>query len=456
MSDGNNIFLVPMATSFTFHTPYVAGSKYSVKILEQPDGMVCDITNGEGVFANSDITNVVVNCSFNSFSIGGTVTGLTTGDLILRDLSYTTAPYVTVPSNPDSTPINFTMAHRDASGGSYTVVIARQPAPGYLCSIANGSGVATSDVTDIAITCSLQSYPVHASITGLTEPGLVLSNGGDQVPITAGQTTVSFPTLFAYGARYNVTISQQPDYQQCAVSKSGSGVMGVNGNVNAITISCGQMSEVTTFLQGAYGKLAFDSNGNAFAAFNDTIVEISPQGVVSTFAGGSQHGKADGQGAAASFFSPAQVAIDQTGNLYVSDLGNNLIRKITPSGFVTTFAGSGIASSNDGASTEASFNQPRGIAVDNLGNVYVTEQGNNAVRKISPTGTVSTFAGSKTAGFVDGSPGQARFNLAVGLAVDAVNNVYVADTKNQVIRIINPLGTVKTFAGTGGVGHQDG
>ncbi len=175
---------------------------------------------------------------------------------------------------------------------------------------------------------------------------------------------------------------------------------------------------------------------------------------VSTFAGNSR-GYVDGTGTGASFFNPIGVATDLAGNIYVVDNGNNRIRKITPAGVVTTFAGSGIAGFADGTGTAASFNNPWGIATDAAGNVYVADQGNNRIRKITPGGVVTTLAGS-TYGYADGTGTAAKFSFPVGVATDASGNVYVADELSHRIRKITPSGVVTTLAGSGTAGFADG
>ncbi|MBX9808411.1 MAG: SMP-30/gluconolactonase/LRE family protein, partial [Flavobacteriaceae bacterium] len=201
-----------------------------------------------------------------------------------------------------------------------------------------------------------------------------------------------------------------------------------------------------------------DVLGNVYLADTDNnlIRKISPTGYISPFAGSSIAGSTNGIGTAASFNSPNGIAVDGSGNFYVTDRDNNKIRKITQAGVVSTFAGSGTAGSTNGSGTVASFNNLSGIAVDVSGNVYVTESLNNKIRKITPTGVVSTFAGSGLQGSADGIGTVASFNYPSGIAVDASGNVYVADRGNYKIRKITPAGVVSTFAGSGVRGSADG
>ena len=169
------------------------------------------------------------------------------------------------------------------------------------------------------------------------------------------------------------------------------------------------------------------------------IYKVTPEGNVSTLAGGRK-GFADGRGSAARFGYPTGIAIDAAGNLYVADRGNHRIRKVTPEGEVSTLAG-GEQGFADGQGNAARFFWPDGIAIDAAGNLYVADMGNHRIRKVTPDGTVSTLAGSgptgyDNGGFADGEGSAARFNSPTGIAIDTVGNLYVADSKNHRIRKI--------------------
>ncbi len=208
--------------------------------------------------------------------------------------------------------------------------------------------------------------------------------------------------------------------------------------------------------------MGMDSSGNVYFAdtLNETIRKITPTGAVTTIAGSPRaEGSTDGAGADARFLVPGGVAIDGSGNVFVADSGNDTIRKITPNGTVTTFAGAARAyGSDDGTGSAARFKNPSGIAIDAFGNLFVTDSGNHTIRKITPAGVVTTLAGSPgNAGTSDGSGTQARFNGPTGIAVDSFGNIYVADTENHAIRKVSPVGAVTTVAGTIGVsGSTDG
>lgn len=192
--------------------------------------------------------------------------------------------------------------------------------------------------------------------------------------------------------------------------------------------------------------IAMDSHGNVYIGDtrNHKIRKITPNGQVSVFAG-STEGNTDGTGINAQFSHPSGITIDSQDNLYVVDSGNNNIRKISPSGIVSTFAGS-TEGDTDGMGTDAKFNEPIGITMDEQGILYVADSGNNKIRKISPSGIVSTFAGS-IQGDADGTGTSAQFSTPIGIIIDSHGTVYVGDTFNNKIRKITPNGQVSTVAG---------
>lgn len=220
---------------------------------------------------------------------------------------------------------------------------------------------------------------------------------------------------------------------------------------------------------GDVRSMAVDGAGNIFVTDSGidgtapSIRKITPSGIVMKMAGGISYGSADGQSGAASFYTLSGLAIDASGNLYTGDQGNHSIRKISPDGVVTTFAGQSTTQNPpdinpaDGPAKSASFRQPVAMTIDGAGNIFVAEASPslqfNALRKISVNGTVSTIAGTFAgSGTADGIGSMASFFTPHGLAIEANGKVWVADTGNQLIRQISTTGAVTTLAGTKGLG----
>ena len=192
--------------------------------------------------------------------------------------------------------------------------------------------------------------------------------------------------------------------------------------------------------------IVLDSAGNIYVSdYEDNrIRRITPSGNVSTYAGSGAAGSADGNGTSATFNNPYQLAIDPLGNIYVVDRSSHKIRKIDTFRNVTTIAGSGTASEVNGQGTSATFNTPSGIAIDSAGFLYVSGV-THTIRRITPTGYVTTYAGTGSAGANDGQWNVATFNIPLNIAFGS-NVLYVADTYNEKIRSITETTTVSTYA----------
>lgn len=323
------------------------------------------------------------------------------------------------------------------------------PATTILCAFAVVTSCTKTDVKIIA--GKYDPTPYNAGTTGVT--GITGSTG-------ATDSTAVIPALFsspsdvAVDAAGNLYVA---DYWYNRIQKiSANGTVSTlagTGNVGAIN----GLGKLASFNRPS--GLAVDRTGNVYVADagNNLIRKITPDGTVSTFAGTIV--AADTSNAVTSqplFSGPSSVAVDAAGKVYVADAGNNRICVISPSGTTRTLAGNGNAGSNNGAGTSATFNNPTGVAVDGSGNVYVADLLNNMIRKVAPDGTTSTLAGNGDIGSKDGLDTAARFYFPNSLTVDASGNVYVTDDINNLVRAITPAGAVTTIAGSGQAGAQNG
>ena len=219
------------ATSFVFPTALASGASYSVTVKTQPSGLTCSVTNGSGTVGSSDVTNVQVACTASAvYTIGGTISGLTQGGLMLANGADTVSPAANATS--------FVFPTALASGASYSVTVKTQPS-GLTCSVTNGSGtVGSSNVTNVQVACTAiaASYTIGGTISGLTQGGLMLANGADTVSPVANATSFVFPTALATGASYSVTVKTQPSGLTCSVT-NGSGTVG-SSNVTNVQVTC--------------------------------------------------------------------------------------------------------------------------------------------------------------------------------------------------------------------------
>jgi sugar lactone lactonase YvrE len=200
--------------------------------------------------------------------------------------------------------------------------------------------------------------------------------------------------------------------------------------------------------------IAVDAAGNLYVTDfgNNLIRKITPAGIVSTLAGSGNDGNINAAGILASFNGPTGITIDASGNLFVADAGNNLIREVTSAGVVSTIAGSDSTGFINGIDTSATFFAPTGITVDGPGNLYVADAGNNAIRKITSGAVVDTFAANDTT-LNSTVP---TFKNPTGIAVDAAGNLYVANYLDNTILKVNPAAAISIYAGTGLQGAANG
>jgi sugar lactone lactonase YvrE len=385
------------------------------------------------------------------------------------------APAIQWESSPDATSWSAIPAAQSSSYSTGPASVA-QSGTWYRAVASNALGVATSGAAMLTVhpLPSLPSFtqqPQAVATAAGTSASFSASAIGTPSPVLQWQIStdgvawanITGATAFSYSVQAVSAADNYRTYRLVASNTAGA----VTSDAAALVVSAAAVGTGSlTLLAGQLGghgsldgtgsaarfsdasSLAIDSLGHVYVAdgSESTVRRITPAGVVTTFAGApGQSGNVEGTGVAARFSTPVGLAIDAADNLYVADLGNNAIRRITPGGRLSTLA---------------TVVSPLGVAVDAFGVVYVASS-HCVIQKVMPDGTVTTLAGVAAAcGHADGVGASARFNSPYGIAIDAGGTLYVADTFSHTIRKITPSGTVTTLAGmpnergsADGVGH---
>jgi hypothetical protein len=396
-NSGNNL-AVSASGSFTFSTAVASGSTYSVTVLTQPAGQSCSVTNGSGT-ASANVSNVQVTCAITTYTFGGTVSGLTGTGLVLFNGS--TGDKLPVSANG-----SFTFGVTLPSGASYGVTVLTQPTS-QNCTVTNGNGTISANVTNILVTCQNNSYTIGGTISGFTASGLVLAEGSQTVSPASGATSFTFPTAVASGTSYSVTVQTQPSGETCTVT-NGSGTVG-SSNVTGVAVSCaantytigGTISGLT-----ASGLVLADgsqtvSPGSGATSFTFTTAVTSGTSysvTVQTQPSGETCTVTNGSGTVGSS-NVTGVAVSCTASTYT--IGGT-ISGLTASGLVLA-DGSQTVSPGSGAT---SFTFPTGVASSTSYSVTV---------KTQPSGETCTVTnGSGTVGSIN----------VTGVAVSCAANTY--------------------------------
>jgi len=336
---------------------------------------------------------------------------------------------------------------------------------------ADGTGTAATfnGPQGIAITAAGTLYVAdtgNSTIRAITSAGLVstfagVAGGAGNVEGLLNAARLNAPRGVAVSSAGTVYVA---DYNNCtirAITPGGVTTTFAGAVAASQANACGSVNGTGPEAKFMFPSgVAVDSSGNVFVAdtTNNVIRRITPAGVTTTFAGtfGTQ-GSDDGTGAAARFNVPQGLAINAQNTLYVADTGNHVIRAITSAGVVTTLAGTaGLTGSTEGTGGAARFLSPTGVAVDAAGTVYVADSGNHRIRKVTSAGVVTLLSGSSS-GLTDSAGTTARFNSPQGVAVTAAGEVYVADTGNSAIRRVATDGVTSTVSATGVLaGYADG
>jgi len=322
-----------------------------------------------------------------------------------------------------------------------------------------GTGPVTVKVGNQTATGTVFTYTF--TITVSTFAG---SNGIGLVDGPALSASFSLPYGLTSDAKGNIYVSDTHNIRVISTSVIVSNLAG-----NGIS---GYVDGTNTGAEFYFPSgLSTDPKGNILVADQYGVRKLTTSGVVTTLAGipyvfnagpatptnpinlGFFDGPALTQ---AEFYSPASAVSDAQGNIYVADTYNLRIRKISMDGNVTTIAGNGSPGHIDGSGNTSEFGMPTGIAIDGLGNLFVADETNNCIRKISPSGQVTTYAGTGVSGLKDGPANSAQFYNPFALMLDAQSNIYVVDRGNACIRMIANNGMVSTLAGNGTQGYIDG
>ena len=247
--------------------------------------------------------------------------------------------------------------------------------------------------------------------------------------------------------------SAQPSrtLQNIIITYAGTGVAGYGGDGGAATSA--QLNAPT--------GIFVDTHGNLYIADQQRIRMVNSVGIITTFAGTGTAGNGGDGGAAisAQLNNPSGISADISGgNIYIADRDNSKIRMVNSAGIITTFAGTGVAGSSGdgGAATSAQLHGPTGVTVDNNGNLYIVDPNNRKIRMVTSTGIMTTFAGTGVAGSSGdgGKATSAQLNGPSGVGTDSSGNLYIVDNGNQKIRMVNNVGIITTFAGTGTLGFS--
>jgi len=296
-----------------------------------------------------------------------------------------------------------------------------------------------------------QAIPAYTitTVAGTGTPGY----SSDGVAANASQLNIPFSA--ALDSSGNLYIADQFNHRIRMVDTSGN-ITTVAGNGTAGYTGDGG-APTSAELNDPQG-VAVDSSGNIYIAdtANNAVRKVSGgkiTSIVSSQGGTFGYTGDGGQGNVAQVYHPSALALDSAGNLYIADTSNEAVRKLTPAGIISTVAGQGGAGfgGDGGLATRAQLSNPSGLAVDAVGNLYIADTTNNRIRMIAPNGIITTVAGSSSNGYTgDGGPAtKARLNSPKGVAVDSAGNLFIADTFNNRIRVVTSYGTIYTVAGTG-------
>jgi hypothetical protein len=430
-------------------------------------------TSGSATSSNATLTVLTTQLANETVTIGHTVSfttgGSSGGDVIISGGSGGVQWQVSSDAGVTWTDLTNNSIYSGVTTGTLEIAGAASGLNGYKYRyvVTVPGGTSTSNAATLTVAQAFFPHPVCIGVDGSGNIFVGDSSADTIQKITAAGSVTLLAGSNGLAGSTDGTGDVARFNQPGGLSSTSIGTLSVSDTANATIRHITTSGTVTTLagsttsrgnldgtgLGATFGSpvgIAQDSGGTIFLAdaLNNTIRKITTSGVVTTFAGAAGvAGSADGTGGTARFNFPNGLTIDGSGTVYVSDTTNNLIRKLTPSGAVTTLAGlSGVSGSQDGTGSGALFNHPMGLTVDVAGNLYLADMGNSTIRKITPAGVVTTLAGLPgIAGLTDGTGSEAFFNQPQAVAVDVSGAIYVADTGNAAIRKVTPAGAVVTM-----------
>jgi hypothetical protein len=421
--------------AFTFATEIADGAAYHVTVKTQPSGQTCTASSNTGTIAGANVTNVSVVCAVNTYTVGGTVSGLT-GTVVLQDNG---ADDLSISS--DGT---FTFATPVADGGGYSVTVKTQPtSPNQTCTASSNTGtIAGANVTNVSVVCAVNTYTVGGTVSGLTGTVVLQDNGAADLSISTNGT-FTFATKIADGAGYNVTVkTPHPAGQKCMASSNTGTIAGAA--VTDVSVDC--VSWTGTKQLGVSGKdtqaysVAMDSLGNVYVAgWTNGGLDSNPlmgntDFFVTMYDAAGNKVRTKQLGVSGKDTRATSVAVDSLGNVYVAgytygDLDGNTLTGLDDF-FVTKYSSAGTKLFTNHLGVSGHSAEAYGVAVDSLDNVYVAGYTDGDLDGIPLMGTTDFFvtmynsAGSKLRTRKLGVSGAITY--AGGVAVDSNDYVYVA------------------------------
>ncbi|NBU93883.1 MAG: hypothetical protein EBS18_05005, partial [Actinobacteria bacterium] len=298
------------ASTFQFNSTVASGASYSVTVKTQPTGKTCSVANGSGTMTYAGVSNVQVTCAANSYTLGGSISGLAVSGLKVKNGSET----ISISSGATA----FTLSTQVAYGGGYAVTVDTQPA-GYTCSLSNSSGtMGAANVTSVQIACSINSYTLGGTISNLSTSGLKLKNGSETLTITSGSSGFTFSNSVAFGGSYSVSVDSQPSGYTCSVS-NGSGTMSAS-NYSGVSVSCSSLTPTITLAPPANPQptrtvLSFDAQINKNGTGYWVVTQLAQTPTADQIISGK-----DASGQTAEMYGNSSMLAGVTSSFYASPL----------------------------------------------------------------------------------------------------------------------------------------